>query len=43
MGFALFFLGENGNIIFMSALITILFCGGGLPLFDCLSDIPYLL
>jgi NADH-quinone oxidoreductase subunit H len=30
MGFALFFLGEYGNILLMSSLITILFCGGWL-------------
>ena len=34
MGFALFFLGEYGNILLMSALCTILFLGGYLPLFD---------
>nr|AJF36668.1 NADH dehydrogenase subunit 1 [Gefionella okellyi] len=43
MGFALFFLGENGNIIFMSTLTTILFFGGGLPLYNIwfFNIIPY--
>jgi len=31
MGFALFFLGEYANMIVMSSLCTILFCGGWLP------------
>lgn len=39
MGFALFFIGEYGNIIVMSTLISILFCGGWLPLFG-LTCIP---
>jgi len=34
MTFALFFLGEYGNIILMSASTTILFLGGWLPPFD---------
>jgi NADH-quinone oxidoreductase subunit H len=34
MGFALFFLGEYTNILIMCALLTILFLGGWLPLFD---------
>jgi len=34
MSFALFFLGEYANMILMSALTTILFLGGWLPLFD---------
>ncbi|MFQ5773221.1 MAG: NADH-quinone oxidoreductase subunit NuoH [Kiloniellaceae bacterium] len=32
--FALFFLGEYANMILMSAMTTILFLGGWLPLFD---------
>lgn len=40
MGFALFFIGEYGNIINMSTLIVILFFGGWLPPFECLSFIP---
>jgi NADH-quinone oxidoreductase subunit H len=32
MGFALFFLGEYANMLLMSALISILFLGGWLPL-----------
>jgi len=39
MSFALFFIGEYGNIINMSVLITILFFGGWLPLFN-LKIIP---
>lgn len=35
MTFALFFLGEYGNIIFMSCLSSIFFLGGWLPFFDC--------
>ena len=34
MTFALFFLGEYANMILMSAMTTILFLGGWLPLFD---------
>lgn len=34
MSFALFFLGEYGNMILMSAIGTILFLGGWLPPFD---------
>lgn len=34
MTFALFFLGEYGNMLLMSAMATILFLGGWLPLFD---------
>jgi NADH-quinone oxidoreductase subunit H len=34
MGFALFFLGEMANIIFMSTLTSILFLGGWLPPFQ---------
>ncbi len=33
IGFALFFLGEYANILLISALTTILFCGGWLPLY----------
>jgi NADH-quinone oxidoreductase subunit H len=34
MTFALFFLGEYGNMILMSAMTSILFLGGWLPPFD---------
>ena len=34
MGFALFFLGEYGNMLLMSGLISILFLGGWLPVLD---------
>ena len=34
MSFALFFLGEYANMIMMSGMITILFLGGWLPLYD---------
>ena len=34
MSFALFFLGEYANMIMMSGLVTILFLGGWLPLYD---------
>jgi NADH-quinone oxidoreductase subunit H len=34
MAFALFFLGEYANMILMSGMVTILFLGGWLPLFD---------
>ena len=34
MPFALFFLGEYANMILMSAMTTVLFLGGWLPLFD---------
>jgi NADH-quinone oxidoreductase subunit H len=34
MAFALFFLGEYGNMILMSAICSILFLGGWLPPFD---------
>lgn len=34
MGFALFFLGEYGNMIVMSSLCCIFFLGGWLPLFN---------
>jgi len=36
MGFALFFLGEYANMLLMSSLISTLFLGGWLPLFNCL-------
>lgn len=39
MGFASFFIGEYGNVVFMCTLITLLFCGGWLPLFG-LTFIP---
>jgi NADH-quinone oxidoreductase subunit H len=39
IGFALFFLGEYANIILISSFISLLFLGGWLPLFDCLSFI----
>jgi len=34
MGFGLFFIGENANIILMCSLTTIMFLGGWLPPFD---------
>jgi len=34
MGFALFFLGEYGNMLLMCSITTILFMGGWLPPFD---------
>lgn len=34
MGFALFFLGEYGNMILMASLSTLFFLGGWLPLID---------
>nr|YP_010032404.1 Nad1 [Schizocladia ischiensis]QOW07618.1 Nad1 [Schizocladia ischiensis] len=40
MGFALFFLGEYANMLLMSALTSILFLGGWLPVLDILSWIP---
>jgi len=40
MGFALFFLGEYGNILLMSITTAILFLGGWLPPFAFLSFIP---
>jgi NADH-quinone oxidoreductase subunit H len=42
MGFALFFLGEYGNMILMSSICTILFLGGWLPPIDIIpfSYIP---
>jgi len=38
--FMLFFLGEYANMILMSTFCTILFLGGWLPMFECLSFIP---
>jgi NADH-quinone oxidoreductase subunit H len=40
MGFALFFLGEYGNILLMSTTTAILFLGGWLPPFAFLNFIP---
>jgi len=40
MTFALFFLAEYSNIIFMSILLTILFLGGYLPIFPFFINIP---
>jgi NADH-quinone oxidoreductase subunit H len=34
MGFALFFLGESANILFMCAFTSVLFLGGWLPILD---------
>ena len=39
MKFGMFFVGEYVNIVLVSSLITILFFGGWLPLFDGLSFI----
>ena len=42
MNFALFFLGEYANMILMSVLISLLFCGGwGLPFFT--GHLPFLI
>lgn len=38
--FALFFLGEYANMVLLSAMTTIMFLGGWLPVFDFLSFIP---
>jgi len=40
MVFALFFLGEYANMILLSAMISILFLGGWLPLFAALDFVP---
>jgi NADH-quinone oxidoreductase subunit H len=40
MAFALYFLGEYGNMLLMSALITLLFCGGWLPIFNFINVFP---
>ena len=40
VGFAFFFIGEYANIIFMSALNSILFLGGWLPPFEFLEFLP---
>jgi len=40
MCFALFFLGEYGNILLMSTTTAILFLGGWLPPFAFLNFIP---
>lgn len=40
MSFALFSLGEYGNILLMSSFTIILFFGGWLPLFNVLSFLP---
>lgn len=40
MSFALFFLGEYANMILLSAMTTILFLGGWLPVCSFLSFIP---
>lgn len=37
--FALFFLGEYGNILLISGVFSILFLGGWLPLCDCFGDL----
>ena len=41
MTFALFFLGEYGNMILMSSMSTILFLGGWLPPFDIFPFLYY--
>lgn len=41
MGFALFFIAEYRNMIFMGRLTTQLFFGGGLPVLSILSFLPY--
>lgn len=43
MGFALFFLGEYANMLIMSAMVSILFLGGWLPIFNVfpLNIIPH--
>jgi NADH-quinone oxidoreductase subunit H len=41
MKFALFSLGEYGNILLMSSLTIVLFFGGWLPPFEFLDFIPY--
>lgn len=38
--FALFFLGEYMNMVLLSAMATIMFLGGWLPIFDFLDFIP---
>ena len=40
MPFSMFFLGEYANMILISAFASILFLGGWLPPFECLSFIP---
>src|SRR5690606_38221858 len=40
MGFALFFLGEYGNMLLMSSLVVILFFGGWLAPFSFLNFVP---
>jgi NADH-quinone oxidoreductase subunit H len=40
MGFALFFLGESANILFMCSLTTILFLGGWQPPFYLFEALP---
>ena len=41
MGFALFFIAEYANMIFMGRLTALLFFGGGLPVQSILSFLPY--
>ena len=41
MGFALFFIAEYANMILMGTITSLLFFGGGLPLFSFQSFLPF--